>query len=448
MADHETSDVIERHGRIISKATRLGFYPLLVAGGEGAIVRDAEGRQWIDFLASAAALNTGIGHPAVVAAIQEQAAQLPHYSGAYVFQKPMVELAEMLAAKTPGDFDKRVAYGLSGGDSVDGAIKAARKFTGRQKIIGFHGSYHGTTYGALTLSSVNLNMRRGLGPFLPEVYHVPFPDAYHDPWRRDPDAVGAACLAALDDMLAGEVPAEEVAAIILEPIQGDSGVLVPPQSFLHSLKERCERFGILFIVDEVQAGFGRTGEWFSIDHFGIEPDAVICGKAISSGIPLSALVARSEILGSWEPPAHTFSSGANLISCAAALATIRVIESEGLVDRSRTLGSYLRKELEDLASRHDLIGDIRGEGLMLGVEIVSSRAQRTADPKTTAKIAWRCWELGLLITFLQGNVLRIVPALVITKEQLDTAVSILDQAMSDVVAGRVADDTVVQLKGW
>jgi 4-aminobutyrate aminotransferase len=448
MAEREEMDIIERHRRIISTATRLGFYPLVVAGGEGAIVRDAEGRQWIDFLASAAALNTGIGHPAVVAAIQEQAARLPHYSAAYVFQEPMVELAEVLATKTPGDFEKRVAYGLSGGDSVDGAIKAARKFTGRQKIIGFHGSYHGTTYGALTLSSVNLDMRRGLGPFLPEVYHLPFPDAYHDSWRRDPDAVGAACLAALDEMLAGEVPAEEVAAIILEPIQGDSGVLVPPQSFLSSLKERCERFGILFIVDEVQAGFGRTGEWFSIDHFGIEPDAVICGKAISSGIPLSALVARSEILSSWEPPAHTFSSGANLISCAAALATIRVIEEEGLVERARTLGSHLRKELDELATRHDLIGDIRGEGLMLGVEIVSSRTERTADPLATAKIAWRCWELGLLITFLRGNVLRLVPSLVITKDQLETAVSILDGAITDVEEGRVTDDAVAQLKGW
>jgi 4-aminobutyrate aminotransferase len=448
MVTGDTADVIERHGRIISTATRLAFYPLLVAGGEGAIVRDAEGREWIDVLASAAALNTGISHPAVVAAIQEQAARLPHYSAAYAFQQPMVELAEALAAKTPGGFDKRVAYGLSGGDSVDGAIKAARRFTGRQKIIGFHGSYHGTTYGALTLSSVNLDMRRGLGPFLPEVYHVPFPDTYHDPWRREPDAVGAACLAALDELLAGEVPAEEVAAVILEPIQGDSGVLVPPQSFLSGLKDRCERFGILFIVDEVQAGFGRTGEWFSIDHFGIEPDAVICGKAVSSGIPLSAIVARSEILSKWEPPAHTFSSGANLIGCAAALATIRIIEDERLVERARTLGDHLRAELESLGDNHDLIGDVRGKGLMLGIEIVSSRAQRTPAPTDTAKIAWRCWELGLLITFLRGNVLRVVPSLVITKDQLDSVVAILDQAISDVVAGRVSDESVAQLTGW
>jgi 4-aminobutyrate aminotransferase len=442
------NDVIERHGRLISRATRLGFYPLVVAGGEGAIIRDLDGREWIDFLASASALNTGIGHPVIVEAIKAQAARLPHYSAAYVYHEPMVELAEALAARTPGAFNKRVAFGLSGGDSVDGAIKAARKWSGRQKIIGFHGSYHGTTYGALTLSSVNLDMRRGLGPFLPEVYHVPFPDAYHDPWRRSADAVGAAALDALDELLAGEVPAEEVAAIILEPIQGDSGILIPDQSFIHGLKERCERSGILFIVDEVQTGFGRTGRWFAIEHFGVEPDGVICGKAIASGIPLSAFVARSEILESWAAPAHTFSSAANLIGCAAALATIAVIEGEGLVERAQTLGLQLRRELSELASKHELIGDIRGQGLMTGVELVTSREERTPAPIATAKVAWRCWELGLLVTFLRGNVLRLVPPLVISPAQLDAAMSILDRALHDVEQDRVSDVAVSQLTGW
>jgi 4-aminobutyrate aminotransferase len=446
--DVDSADLIERHGRVISRATRLAFYPLVVAGGEGAIVRSSDGREWIDFLASAATLNTGIGHPAVVEAIREQAGRLPHYNAAYVYHQPMVELAEALVARTPGTFDKRVAFGLSGGDSVDGAIKAARKWSGRQKIIGFSGSYHGTTYGALTLSSVNLDMRRGLGPFLPEVYHVPYPDHYHDRSRRKPDEVGAAALAALDQLLSSEVPPEEVAAIILEPIQGDSGIVIPPQSFMTGLKERCERYGILFIVDEIQAGFGRTGRWFSIEHFGIEPDGVICGKAISSGIPLSAFVARSEILESWQAPAHTFSSGANPLSCAAALATIRVIEAEGLVERARTLGERLRKSIAELATRRHLIGDIRGEGLMIGVELVTSRSERTPAPQATAKVAWRCWELGLLVTFLRGNVLRLVPPLVITTEQIDRAVSILDRALDDVAQGLVPDEAVAQLKGW
>ena len=212
-------------------------------------------------------------------------------------------------------------------------------------------------------------------------------------------------------------------AIILEPIQGDSGILIPPQSFITGLKERCDQHGILFIVDEIQAGFGRTGRWFSIEHFGIEPDGVICGKAISSGIPLSAFVARSEILESWQAPAHTFSSGANPLGCAAALATIRVIEDEGLIERAHVLGELLRRSIAELATHHPLIGDIRGEGLMTGVELVASRSERTPAPQATAKVAWRCWELGLLVTFLHGNVLRLVPPLVITAEQIDSAVS-------------------------
>lgn len=444
----DPGDLIERHARVISRATRLAFYPLIVAGGEGAIVRSSDGREWIDFLASAATLNTGIAHPAVVAAIREQADSLPHYNAAYVYHQPMVELAEALVARTPGRFEKRVAFGLSGGDSVEAAIKASRNWSGRQKVIGFNGSYHGSTYGALTLSSVNLDMRRGLGPFLPEIYHVPFPDPYHDPSRRTPDEVGSAALAALDQLFSTEVPPEEVAAIILEPIQGDSGVVVPPQSFMSGLKVRCDRHGILFIVDEIQTGFGRTGLWFAIEHFGIIPDGVICGKSISSGIPLSAFIARSEILEGWQAPAHTFSSGANPVSCAAALATIQVIESEGLVEQARTKGKQLRKAIAELADRHRLIGDIRGEGLMTGVELVISRDERTPAPTETAKVAWRCWELGLLVTFLRGNVLRLVPPLVITIEQIDQAVAILDRALNDVAGGRVPDDAIAQLKGW
>jgi len=441
-------DLLERHRAVISSATRLGFYPLVVAGGEGAIVRDRDGRQWIDFLASAAALNTGISHPVVVEAIRQQAAALPHYSAAYVYQEPMVELAEALVERVPGDGPQRVAFGLSGGDSIDGAIKAARHFTRRQKVIGFRGSYHGSTYGAISLSSVNLDMRRGMGPFLPEIHHAPFPDPYHDPWRRSPEDIGAAALADFDAMLANEVPGEDVAAVIMEPIQGDSGVLVPTRSFVQGIKERCERYGILFIVDEVQAGFGRTGRWFSIEHFGVVPDGVVCGKSISSGIPLSAFVARSDILDGWDAPAHTFSSVANLIGCAAALATIRVISDEGLVERARVNGEYLRGRLHEMAERHELIGDIRGEGLMTGAELVTSRETREPAKDITAKVAWRCWELGLLITFLRGNVLRMVPPLVIERSQLDDALDILDRALGEVARGEIPDDAIAGLKGW
>ena len=442
----DESALIGRHGQVISNATRLAFYPLVVTGGHGAWVRDAAGRERIDFLASAATLNVGIGHPAVVAAVREQAERLLHYNAAYVYHEPMVELAETLARVTPGGFAKRVAFGLSGGDANDGVIKAARHFTGRQKIIAFQGSYHGTTYGALSLSSVNLDMRRRLGPFLPEIYHVPFPDVYHE--AASPEASGARALAVLDDLFATRVPPEEVAAVIIEPVQGDSGVLVPPRAFMQGLAERCRRHGILLVAEEVQTGIGRTGRWFAIEHFGVEPDVVICGKAISSGLPLSAIVARSEILAAWQPPAHTFSSGGNPVCAAAALATLRVVEQEGLVGRARAAGEHLRAGLQTLAGRHALIGDVRGFGLMQGVELVQDRERRTPAVIETAKVCWRCFELGLLITFLRGNVLRMVPPLVITDGEIDAALTILDTALTDVAAGRVDDAAVSNLKGW
>ncbi len=446
----ETSEhpLISRHSQVISTATRLAFYPLVVTGGHGARLCDASGRERIDFLASAATLNVGIGHPAVVAAVQQQAERLLHYNAAYVYHEPMVELAEFLGRVTPGSFPKRVSFGLSGGDANDGVIKAARHFTGRQKIIAFQGSYHGTTYGALSLSSVNLDMRRGLGPFLPEIYHVPFPDVYHDPDRAGPDACGEKALAVLDELFATRVPPEEVAAVIIEPVQGDSGVLVPAVSFMQGLAERCRRHGILLVAEEVQTGIGRTGTWFAIEHFGVEPDVVICGKAISSGLPLSAIVARSEILAAWQPPAHTFSSGGNPVCAAAALATLRVVEQEGLVERSHVAGERLCAGLQALAGRHPLIGDVRGLGLMRGVELVQDRELRTPAVVETAKVCWRCWELGLLITFLRGNVLRIVPPLVITDQDIDEALTILDTALTDVAAGRVDDAAVSNLKGW
>jgi 4-aminobutyrate aminotransferase len=440
--------VIERHGRVISTATRLSFYPLVVEGGDGAIVRGADGTERIDLLASAASLNVGLQHPHVIEAVRAQAGSLLHYNAAYVYQEPMVELGERLAALTPGAGPKRVSFGLSGGDAIDGVIKAARHFTGRTKVIAFDGAYHGTTYGALSASSVSREMRAGLGPFLPEIYHTIFPDAYHDAIRRDPEQVGAAALASLDALLATKVPAEEVAVVIVEPIQGDSGVLVPTSAFMRGLAERCRRHGILLAVDEVQTGIGRTGRWFASEHFGLEPDLVVCGKGLASGMPLSAIVGRADVLGAWRAPAHTFSSGANPVSCAAALATLEVVRDERLVDRSLSLGDDLVSMLHELAGRHALIGDVRGRGLMIGVELVRDRSTREPAYTETAKVCWRSWQLGLLITFLRGNVLRVLPPLVISEAQLERAVAIIDQALTDVARGKVSDEEVAQVQGW
>ncbi|HEX9437104.1 MAG TPA: aminotransferase class III-fold pyridoxal phosphate-dependent enzyme [Candidatus Limnocylindria bacterium] len=440
--------IIARHAAVISSATRLSFYPLVVEGGRGAVVRGTDGRERIDLLASAASLNVGLQHPRVVEAVRDQAERLLHYNAAYVYHKPMVVLAERLTALTPGRIPKRVSFGLSGGDAVDGAIKAARHFTGRTKVIAFDGAYHGTTYGALSVSSASREMRAGLGPFLPEVYSAPFPDHYHDVGRRDAEAVTASALASFDALLATRVPAEEVALVLVEPVQGDSGVLVPTASFMQGLAERCRLYGILLAVDEIQTGIGRTGKWFASEHFDLEPDLVICGKALASGMPLSAIVARADVLAAWRAPAHTFSSGANPVTCAAALATLDVMQEEDLVERSRRLGDRLVGRLRELSRRHELIGDIRGRGLMVGAELVRDRETRAPASLETAKVCWRSWQLGLLITFLQGNVLRLVPPLVISDEQLERAVAILDAALTDVASGKVSDDEVADVRGW
>lgn len=314
--------IVAEDKEVLSPASRMPYYPLAVRSGHGSTVVDADGNEYLDFLASAAALNTGHAHPKVVAAIQKQAAEFIHYTPAYMYHEPLVRLAQALVRITPGDFPKQVAFGLTGSDANDGAIKLARAYTGRPKIISFIRSYHGSTYGSITLSAISLNMRRKIGPLLPEIEHIPYPDCYRCPFGLKYGSCGLHCLEYVRFAFANYIPPDEVAAVIMEPIQGDAGIVVPPVEYVQGLYKLCREHGILFVSEEVQQGFGRTGRWFGIEHFGVEPDILILGKAIASGMPLSALVARKEIMQAWEAPAHLFTTGGNPVSCAAALATI------------------------------------------------------------------------------------------------------------------------------
>jgi 4-aminobutyrate aminotransferase len=338
-----------------------------------------------------------------------------------------------------------VALGLSGADANDGAIKLARAATGRQKIIAFYKSYHGNTYGALSLSAVSLNMRKGFGPFLPEIYHVPYPDRYRD---AHGDAAGEACLNHLQLLLENTIPPEEVAAIIWEPIQGDAGVIEPPPEFVEGLAGICRRYGILLVSEEVQTGMGRTGRWFACEHFDLEPDMVVMGKALGAGMPISALAAREELMSHWQSPGHVFCTGQNPVCCAAAVATIQIIGEENLLSRADTLGDYLKSQLFELRERYEVIGDVRGRGLMLGVDLVLDRNTKERARAVAAKVSWRCWEKGLFMTFFSGSVLRICPPLVISKEQVNKALNILDESLSDVLAGKVPDSVLSRIRGW
>ncbi len=440
--------IIRKDHELISPGGRVPFYPLVISKGEGSIIVSQEGKSYIDFLAGAGVLNTGHSHPKIVRAIKEQADKFLSYNPAYVYSQPMVDLAVALCHITPGDFPKRVAYGLSGADANDGVIKLARSFTGRQKIISFLRSYHGATYGALSLSAHNLNMRRKFGPFLPEIYHVPYADCYRCPFNLEYPGCGINCLEYIKSLFETVIPPEEVGAIIFEPIQGDAGVIVPPAEFVIGLKSICKENGILFVSEEVQTGFGRTGKWFASEHWGIVPDIIVLGKAIASGMPLSAIVARKQIMESWGPVAHALSLSANPLSCVASLKTIEVIQEENLIKRARDEGEYVKHRLTDMKEKYQLIGDIRGRGLMIGVDLVQDPKTKVRARRETAKICWRCWEKGLFLTFFSGSVLRIAPPLVITRQEIDKALGIIDDSFQDVMEGRVPDDILDKIQGW
>lgn len=441
-------ELVERDGRVIGKGARVPYYPLVVKRGRGAIIEDADGNEYIDMLASAGASNTGHCHPKVVEAIIDQSQEIIHYTPAYMYNEPMIDLAEKLVEITPGKFRKKVMFGLSGSDSNDGMMKIARAYTGRNKIISFAGAYHGSTYGSISLSALSLNMRRKIGPLVPDIYHINYPDCYRCRCGKKSEECSLECLDELNEKFRTYLPPEEVAAIIMEPIAGDGGIIIPPVQYTQKLHEICKENGILFAVDEVQQGFGRAGKWFAIENFGVEPDIMVLGKAIASGMPLSAVVAREEIIESVGPPAHLFTTIGNPICCKAALATIEVIEEEKLVEASKEKGEYLKNKFLELKEEYPIIGDVRGLGLNLGIDLVKDQQTKERYQEACAKICYRCYEKGLVLTFFANNVLRIQPPLVISYEQIDKAMKIIEEAIIEFNSGSIPDKILEITKGW
>lgn len=441
--------IVERDSRVYPEFARIAYYPLVIKRGHGAIIEDADGNEYIDLLSGASSLNTGHSHPRIVEAICRQAGEFISYTSAYTYSEPLVELAEHLTRITPGTFEKRVAFGLSGSDANDGMIKLVRAYTGRRTIVSFIGGYHGSTYGALSISAISGNMRRKIGPMMADVHHIRYPDCYRCPYGcHDGSTCSQKCLNEFKEALASYVPADEVAAVVVEPIQGDGGLIVPPTEYMKALHELCREHGILFVSEEVQQGFGRTGKWFGIEHFGIEPDVIVMGKSIASGVPLSAIVARREIMDAMAPPAHLFSMSGNALSCAAGVETIRIIEDEGLLERSRELGAYAMARFEEMKERFELIGDVRGLGLSIGVDLVKDRQTKEGDKTAAAKICYRCWQKGVIVIFLANGVLRIQPPLVITREELSRALDVIERSIEEYLDGRISDEVLEVVKGW
>lgn len=438
--------ILDDESQQLPRSTRIKYFDLVIDHGKGALLYDVEGREYIDFLASASSANTGHAHPKVVAAIQQQAERLIHYTSAYFANPQTASLLQRLAAIAPGDFEKKVAIGNAGSDANDAFIKYARAYTGRPYIISFTGAYHGSTYGSISLSGVSLNMSRKIGPLLPDVIKVPFPDAHlRLTGESEADFVERLWQQFLSP-LENWLPPEEVAGVIIEPIQGDGGLVAVPQAYMQKLYDYTRAQGIVFAVDEVNQGFGRSGKMFSIEHYGIAPDLMSVGKSLASGMPLSALIGRAEIMDALDSPAHVFTTAGNPVCTAAAHATLDVIAEEKLVERSAELGKVAEAFFSRMQERFDFIGDVRLYGLNGGIDIVDKSGKPDNDACT--KIIYKLYELGVVMISLRGNILRFQPPLVITEEQLETGFTLMEKAFADFENGELSLPADAESVGW
>jgi 4-aminobutyrate aminotransferase len=423
--------VIERDLRVMSQNYKKD-YPLVAERGYGPVVEDSDGNRYLDFAAGIAVVATGHSHPEVVAAIKAQADRFLHMCATDFYYDGVVELAEGLARRAPGPGPWRVFFANSGAETVEAAIKLARLRTGRQKIVAFYGAFHGRTYGAMSLTASKPVQRRGYGPFVPEIVHSHYAHCYRCPVNRQKETCDVECLDLLTKTMFGTtIDPREVAAVIVEPVQGEGGYVVPHPGFLKRLRDLTREHGILLIADEVQCGMGRTGRLFASEHFGLEPDIVTLAKGIASGMPLGALLAKESVM-QWNDGGHGSTFGGNPVSVAAALATLRLLEG-GLVENAATVGDHLMGALRSRLAPHDVVGDIRGLGLMIGVEIVKDRAGKEAAPELRERILEEAFRRGLLLLGCGKNTVRISPPLIIDREDADIAASILADAVSAAV---------------
>jgi len=405
-------------------------YPLVVKRASGMAVEDVDGNLFLDFMAGIAVASTGHSHPRVVRAIEEQARKFLHICGSDYYYEPMVALAEKLGRLAPGSGAKKVFFTNSGTETIEAAIKLARYHTKRQHIIAFHGAFHGRTLGSLSLTASRASHRAHFGPLIPGVHHVPYPFCRR-PDHQNPESCALESIRIIEKVLfQHEVLPEEVAAVFVEPIQGEGGYIVPPPEYLPMLQDLCRKHGILLVVDEIQSGFGRTGKMFASEHWALEPDIVCAAKGIASGMPLGAMIARAEI-STWPPSSHGSTFGGNPVACAAALATIELIE-EGLVENAAKMGALLKERLTALRMRHNTIADVRGLGLMIGVEFCRPDDANTPDRQLRERVMQKCFEKGVLLLGCGESTLRFCPPLIVTAEEVETAVRLFDEAIREV----------------
>lgn len=424
--------IIERDGQVVSPSYTRD-YPFVIARGEGATLEDVDGNVFLDCAAGIAVNSTGHAHPTVVAAIVDQAHKFLHMSGTDFYYEPQVRLGEDLAATAPMPTPVRTFFANSGTEANEAAIKLARYHSKRFGILGFLGSFHGRTLGSLSLTSSRAIQRRGFGPMAPGTFHAPYANCYRCPVGLTPDRCGAECLEFLEEqILVHLISPDDVAAILVEPIQGEGGYVVPARAFHERLRALTTQHGMLLMVDEVQSGMGRTGKMWAIEHFGVQPDVVTAAKGIASGLPLGVTIAKADVMA-WPPGAHASTFGGNPVSCAAAIATIGLLR-DALVKNAAEVGDHLQQGLRSLMDKHPIIGDVRGKGLMVGVELVRDRTTKERATTERNAVVEEAFRRGMLILGAGRNAVRFSPPLVLTKAQADTAVAIFDQALTAVTA--------------
>ena len=409
-------------------------YPLVAERGEGAMITDVDGNRFLDMNAGIAVVAAGHCHPRVVRAIQDQAAKLIHMSGTDFYYENMVALGEKLASLAPGGGAYRVYYGNSGTEAVEAAMKIARYHSGRKGYLAFLGGFHGRTMGSLSLTASKSVQRQRFGPMLPTVHHIPYAYCYRCDYGKQVETCNVECVKVLEERLFKTIlPAEDIAAVVVEPVQGEGGYVAPPRKFFDELQAMARRHGILLIADEVQCGMGRTGKLFAAEHFGLEADIYTLAKGIASGMPLGATVARASLMD-WGPGAHASTFGGNPVAVEAALATLELLE-ESLIENARVLGLHMLERMRPWVAKYPIVGDVRGLGLMLGIEIVRNQATKERAKDLRDRLERMAFERGLLLLGCGENSIRMSPPLVITQDQADFAIDTLEECIREVLRG-------------
>lgn len=418
--------LIERDRKVVSPSY-VRDYGFVMSHGRGAECWDVDGNRFVDFAAGIAVCSTGHSHPAVVDAVKKAADQFLHISSDY-WHEGQVRVAEVMHELEPVNGPAVSFFANSGAESVEAALKLARYATGRSRYIGFLGGFHGRTMGALSFTASKYTQQKRYFPTMPGVVHVPYPNPYRPLFAGDDQ--GRAVISYIEQLFERNVPADEVAAILVEPIQGEGGYVVPPDGFLAGLRALADKHGILLIFDEVQAGIGRTGKMFAWQHFGVKPDIITLAKGIGSGLPIGLAVASRAIMEKWAPGAHANTFGGNPLCCAAALATLELVRN-GFADNAARMGDRMMARLRELAKKHELIGDVRGRGLMIGVEFVTDRASKTPAKAFATKVVQRAFQNGLLLLECGASGIRLIPPLMIDEKLTDEGMSLLEKSMEE-----------------